>query len=72
MDQKAREDLAAAQAAMDQLGAVSKDIAQLIAGYFKVLIDSGMERSEALLLTQNYQFQLIPSLFRASQQEDEQ
>lgn len=73
MDQQARNDLAAAMAAMDQLRAVSRDIAALIGGYFKELLDQGMERGEALLLTQNYQAQLVPSLFRAGQPpEDEQ
>ena len=55
--------LAALTASHDQLGASANGLASTIASYMNTLIASGLERHEALTLTDTYQHILLHSIF---------
>lgn len=63
------EQWAAALAAMDQFKSATKEIGAVIAEYFKSLVDQGLSREEALLLTAGFQGSILALMFQQPAEE---
>lgn len=68
MEEKNKNDSLRHLQACDQAGALMGHIAIVISSYFKALVENGLSREEALLLTNSYQNIFITNSFNNSKQ----